>query len=1046
MISSPLFSQKNIKVEDQLDIIAPLPFEPNKNWVKSSTSQAIIWAGRNLNAINIEKYIQEAVFARKDDLKKFYSEEELTQLASKINQHIFKSILECPKDFKAQDSKDKACKQEINDQNLIKIYEYAGISIASHFMDTIMKQKGVESHLDRKMWVQKTIQPFNRCIAKASNAFFDADHCVQALTAAVLPTIGAGIVYDKTKSKVFSSMPKSMDKDQFLIEQAVRYKDCIVKRTQNAKEVEKCALYAMALGIADVTDVILSEILNKQLPNKSIQTSIKEAVWTNYRYCLESVIPSEQFSYEMQYMRCVNTLSREAALLIVPQKIATHPVLRSIKSPSEVKAITELKTAEFKQCFDQVLVKNDKERRVDFSVCELTLTNQITYDTINTLFKSNTEAKIKDLPLSDILKKDLIQKVQILGKNYLDRCWGNLLTDSSRDQCARIAIVDFAVSIGDIIINSSIDSEDPLILAQKIKAKEVLRDCLLRDLPKNVTESIKTMSYIDACSDLTTKSTAVQIASLEVSKNTVDSLGVEASQKYVEENVKQNFKSCLNRKKSKDQLKVCTTELQNKVVLKMLQINLNKYFPIESKLSNESLKNSLQQQLFQQYLECMSKDPLKCIDQLKIDATVAIAQKVGGEAIYEQFLSHDYDRDFGGVFEQLADCPQRELKGSDLSLSLDKCVRQYSLTLARKIAAIKLRALLESSLGTDEFNTYQSEIKLLNQKYEFCLVRKNNIAIQDHIKYCVEELHSLSMQFVQGTLEKSLNLLELSKSETLQQRSIKFQFIRQLPHFAKLMPNTPIHKIEKSGDRQSSLKPLLALIGGFIDFDPQVAATKLEEVSLFLQTKHVSSPEYREAAIQLLIDNGSLDLIIKSIIAGKINESLKEVVDDDIPSSLKAELASKENLNRIFKTSQWEFIQLYVAEKILKPIILKGENFTSPALKTHLDVVTQEVKIMLTQSEYFSQNIAQNAVRLKLKNQNSIVKFFAKILYGKDAMNWNVVRKTRNGIEAERYINDYIVAPMIMGEQSANQAERLKQAEKMVKKAVKKYFQDSQIN
>ena len=76
-------------------------------------------------------------------------------------------------------------------------------------VDKILNTEGVTDQSRRDLWVKKILAPFQTCISKSKNSQYDASHCMDALTTSLVPSIGEGIVYELSRSKLNASLPKN---------------------------------------------------------------------------------------------------------------------------------------------------------------------------------------------------------------------------------------------------------------------------------------------------------------------------------------------------------------------------------------------------------------------------------------------------------------------------------------------------------------------------------------------------------------------------------------------------------------------------------------------------------------------------------------------------------------------------------------------------------------------------------------------------------------------------------------------------------------------
>jgi len=113
----------------------------------------------------------------------------------------------------------------------------------------------------------------------------------------------------------------------------------------------------------------------------------------------------------------------------------------------------------------------------------------------------------------------------------------------------------------------------------------------------------------------------------------------------------------------------------------------------------------------------------------------------------------------------------------------------------------------------------------------------------------------------------------------------------------------------------------------------------------------------------------------------------------------------------------------------------------SPLMSSGLDMVKDQITKMLVTSPYFGDQIIKTNIQNQINQMNGITHFFAKILYGKKSLEWDRVRLTSQGKEAEEYIRDHLLMPIFKGNKLSpnDEKEVNKKSEDLVKKAIKNF-------
>jgi hypothetical protein len=96
---------------------------------------------------------------------------------------------------------------------------------------------------------------------------------------------------------------------------------------------------------------------------------------------------------------------------------------------------------------------------------------------------------------------------------------------------------------------------------------------------------------------------------------------------------------------------------------------------------------------------------------------------------------------------------------------------------------------------------------------------------------------------------------------------------------------------------------------------------------------------------------------------------------------------------------------------------------------------------MLTFSPKFGDEIIKMSLQKKLNDMGTLTRFFAKVIYGKGALNWDNVRTKPDGLAVESYLKEHYLLPKLQGQTISKEEEKkiMEEAQKLVKVALKNY-------
>lgn len=964
---------------DSISLIMPISYEKKPGRAQNMKSSAGVWLGDLVGMTDLGPIVKKSIAPHGADLAKYFPETELDLLTNDLVFEAKRDIIGYYKDLFG-----KIKLNTLNDQKAITANKFLGNKLIGKIADRILQIEGVKEADRRKLWVDKILEPFNQCMASAKNALYAADYCMDALKSSLVPSVGLGVVYELSRSSLVSSLSKNQHPD-FYNEQVNVYKDCIKKAVDPASETKKCVLSAMKNGIIKITDPKLSKIINESASSTTAAKTIRLALWPEFTICTQKVgsNPNEQLGPDAQFMECIDSLIQNTGSLLVQDKVSNNASVKSSFTKAEIEKLALEKAQNFKECIgDQKKKNNRKEGMLDTTKCENLITNDVTYKVVVKSLAKTASDSFK-------ANNDVVTKIAAEGKRLLDLCWNNDQPEKERESCLRKTIISFSQAIAtaklDKVVPNDIQGKKELTQS----ALKELSNCLQQNLPPNISQANNLNAQTSFCSNKLTLKVAQEVAQESVySKALNQKLSEAEALNLVTTLVKQNFLSCLGNN------------------------------PSDSKLD-------------------------ECVGDLTKSATKSIVLAYEKKQIKEQLNADSIPSKLKPIEETFIACTENKYSADKVSMAMDECIKDFALGFARNLGDLKFNTLLKSVLGTQEYNEQKKNIDNILEKYNECLDDLEKFSMKDglvdKLNFCTEGLERRGVNFVSNTVNSWMST-EQKDAVTIM---VKNEFANFLPCLSGLLPASPYtQKLEEN--IVSTLKPVALLIAQYIEYSPENAKRTLDEISRKLSTdlKDVASnPASRKELIDMLYTNGALDQFLKSMVHNQVKESFDTIPESELSAELRASLLDKNNFDKIFSTKEGIVIKDMIMEKILSPVLMEQASLTSPLMVAGMDSVKDRVVKMLVYSPNFGEQIVRTSVQNQINEMGGLARFFAKVIYGKNALDWEKVRMTSKGKQAEEFIMTSVLLPKFKGQNFSAEEEKKnnEEAKKLVTAAVKSY-------
>lgn len=1024
-----LFMLLNLSVSygaeiDRFQLILPVSYTRNPTIGQNALSRSGVWIGNKFGMTNIQERVDKALDPYRNELAPFF------KAPNELNTFVSSLVNEANQNIIHNDG--------MTDDEGIQTLRFFGDRLVGKIFDRILSVKGEIPPDRRIMWNTKILTPFNLCIARAENAMFAASHCLDALTASLLPNIGMALTYEMSLAKLASTVPEN-NRANFLAEQVTTYQKCI-PRTNNvtADQVTNCAMNSMRIGILKISEPQLLKTLNETLGNQAETNKIKTIVWPKFEACIKGV-SAKAADPAKDFISCVDILTSEAGGLATQSLIANKQAVKDQFSKSEVASIANEYNQKFRKCADDLIAKNiRKNGMIDIDSCKNTITNQVTYRVLLKTLTNNSSSSLKGKLSNNI------DKANKVAKESLDKCWDNNAKTSEIDKCAKSAIINFAKYVGELKLNLAVPND----LEGKSKvvsdSMNLLISCMEKQIPNNVTSAPNAGDKVTTCSNKVTRETARKVATLKIESTFKNKISKKDTDDFIAKYINDEFMKCLTENPTDELLASCPDKLTIAATDKVLTAQLNSTITDKPSLSYAIIRTALKTKLMGEITSCLKtkkgEEKDACTDELFKSADRAIVLAYGRAEASFQLTATKLPTKFDPIEEKFEACVNTNLRGKELSTYLDECNKEYALSFAKTLGEIKLNDVLEKALGSNEFKKKEEILNNLIGKYNNCIDALKAYSMEDkfteRITVCTKELENNALNIVRGTLTDWMTS-DKKDSLTLE---VKNQFAFFIPCLSVLMAPSP-YDDKLRGNVDSILKPVAEMLAQYIDYSPEDAKRNLSEIINQL-AKDLKDTTNTEAAkinlIDLLYKNGALDQLIKGMVLGEVKKGFAEVSEADLPNSIVTKLLSKETIDQVFASEEGKKIKDYVLNNILKPILLNNADMSSPAMVAHSDEVKSNVTKLLLYSPQFGDTIIKAGVQNKLDQTGGFTRFIVKVVFGKGHLEWEKVRTTEKGRKAEEYIRENVLLPKFKG-QSLSKAEQSRisaEAEKLVKDAI----------
>jgi hypothetical protein len=967
---------------DAINLVTPKSYDLKSTGTETNKSRIKILAAR-LTGYDFKKDIKATIAPFNSQLIGYFpNQAELDNYVDKIVDDGMKQKL-----------------TKVDDPNVKSFLKYLGNNLIGGFVDKILEGEGIKDKSRRSLWMEKMIAPFNKCIDSSWNASYDSQHCLAALSASLVPNTGVALAYELSRENLGAKLPES-DRPKFNEAQAKLYIDCILKTKLDASNVKGCALYSMKEGILKISDISLTKTLTEKASTPEKAQEIKKNITPAFKACVAQVGSDlkNKTSLPDQFNICATALTIEAGASVVIDSITTNPLMNNVMSKERIAKIALEKSAEFKKCL------NNDASDVKLQECGDRLKKQTTAEVAAESFANEVQAyllKARNEDLTNQVKPmTIIQEDLDNFLNNLNTSNTDCLNDSAEkveehaNSCIKASVKKIAFFLADKRFKHTLGSRFDKSLDRLKELEKGFHTALDQCL-----DSRKDKKYT-----VTDYTTNLYICSNSVSRSTALTAGKDITGQSI-------------------------NEFLRDTPLKKLK----------------PLRDELYLDLTRQLASCLDTlvDTSVCTDNLLKKATQKIVVNFGKSEIMAELSTEKMPQALLDVEKKFVACTEVKLKGDPLAAHLDECTKNYALSFAKELGTLKLNHLLASALGSDEYKKQKKTIDGFVSKYHACLKGLEKYNVEDGvtamITVCTNELTDKALSLVVNNVNNWM-ITDKKDATTL---SIKKEFANFLPCLSVLLPRSPYDEVAKLPS-ESMLKPIAAVLASYIEYDPKKAKKTLNSMINQLSADLSSAADTKKAKIELveyLYSSGALDQLIRAVVQQTVRDSFENLSEEELPAKWRDLLLQKQNFEDIFNTAEGKNITKYVMEKVLRPVLFNEVDTNSENIKSNIQIVKDKVVNVLVNSSSFGEKIILIDLQKRIDSYGGIKKIAAKVLYGKKALDWSMVRTTPAGKNAEDFIKKNILAPKFRSEiQTPVQvAELNKQSRILVTNAIKAY-------
>lgn len=514
----------------------------------------------------------------------------------------------------------------------------------------------------------------------------------------------------------------------------------------------------------------------------------------------------------------------------------------------------------------------------------------------------------------------------------------------------------------------------------------------------------------------------------------------------LDEAMKQDFRQDLGECLSGLELKnygqsidACETKLNREYTVKVARQALDSTIT-ESLPNDENGRRMIAERLEKRFADiAQTTDPDQIenkVNDLERAAAFEIVTRAMNAEAKAQLKSDKLPKEFADYEENLQKDLARCLAEGKRPAAV--CARLYAADIVKKIGSITLKQQVAKIQKDKKLKKSPNLFKDLEKRFHACIDSIDNQGLdadfKDAVHACVAEVEKTGVVLVaKNEIIPAITAKTRNKATKIKTEQVLGEAIGCL---------TELNGLGASGTKKGSgnISDLLKIVQSYYEYDTNSANRSLE--AALGDVKKDLSLYGSEVAQENLLENmarhGVIDQLIKSAVRDQVKEGFKSAKRSDLPSQqLLNQILHTKNFDKIFTPAVMAKLRPKFTANILKPVLVQGKSLSG--LSSETDSLKKDVSLVLAQSPHFGRMIANASVQKNLNKVDGLTRFFAHMMYGERALNWERVPESTAKARARDYIQNNLVYPKIAGTRlsTREEARRHKIAENLVTQAIK---------
>jgi hypothetical protein len=898
--------------------------------------------------------------------------------------------------------------------------------------------------------LQSQIPKLERCLANA-NERAQFSECADQMAIDSGTDLSQAVVLSHPDLQRI--LPSENDRRAVATEAATIFRNCMIEnRRKNLRNQQSGTLETKNCEAAVKTGAIRSgglalfrKTIGEQIPESTVRSRLAQESTRKLDSCWKPDKDIDQ-----------NTGCLRSAIIDLAKQIAAHQLTREI--PNSLQAaqpqlraslITSLTTCLEREIPANVTSSDRTEPAIN------NCTGALIRSTAAQVAEHGIRVAIGPHSLPTAVTNRIVEEIVTEG---LLKCLGTNPSRQKINQCALETKRTAAGTIGETLLRNEWNKfvrEKGLSPSPEEETK-VLESALtpLRKCLRERTLELRSVDQeIDQCIKESIPPFALNLARIETTR-ALEKSGVSADQAPQQQSqVAQGLSSCLNEKMARSfsleafmaHLNTCKERVASQAIREIGQSQILRAIDLSLPVTEPSLhetRNRVRGILMSKLDACAGHrmtdlERESCLQGLQTEAFSLLVPEAGSYQARKNLRQNNLPSEITSLEKDFRECIGRRAQ------TPDQCGRIYTIQLASKVASLKLRRTMNDLLGVSQISRFSAEITRMEERFKGCLSQIDGHKMDDKflraVESCSKVLEEDGLVFAQTRLREWINNRP-SANET--EQLIRDRLALAIPC---LEPVLPIVEFDPSRGlpAEGILQAVSGVISEYLAYDSERAKDDIGTLfqSLAQDLASAGPERARLALLENLSRSGSLDQFLKSMVRAEVRKLFQSLPPSDrIPDALANTLLSRATIDQTLTPAILAELRPTLLEKILKPMLLAGKSMDSPDLALAISALQRELGTRLIASNSFGDTLVRGVIQNNVRSQTSgLIGNLATHWYGMRTTNWEQARLNPNGRQAEEFMKEQILQPMIRGESlpTAEQNRRRRALENLVFEALK---------